>query len=91
MTFFGVNLVNVKINWMFVEYNGVLVIGGNCKKSPIKIMLNFPNGKRFNFNFCNLKCIVANKVQPIIDFWPQTSFNACFELHYCQLYISFSK
>jgi hypothetical protein len=53
---------------MFVEYNGVSVIGGNCKKSPINIMLIFPNGKRFNFIFCNLKCIVASKVQPTIDF-----------------------
>ncbi len=39
--------MNIKIGWMFVEHYGVLVIGGNCKKTPMNIMLIFPNGKRF--------------------------------------------
>jgi len=52
---------------MFVEYNGVSIIGGNYKKFPMNIMLIPANGKRLNFNFCSFKCIVASKVQPTID------------------------
>jgi predicted ester cyclase len=50
-----------------MEYNGVSMIDGNCKKSPINIMLIFPNGKRLNFSFCNFECIVASRVQHAID------------------------
>jgi hypothetical protein len=32
--FFCVNFVNVKIGYMFVEYNGVSLIGGNYKNIP---------------------------------------------------------
>jgi hypothetical protein len=39
MTFFLVDFVNIKIGWMFVEYNGVLMIDENCKESPMNIML----------------------------------------------------
>jgi hypothetical protein len=67
MIFFSVNFVNVKIDYMFVEYNGVSLIGGNCKKSPMNIMLIPPNGKMLDFNFCNFKCIMASKVQPTMD------------------------
>jgi hypothetical protein len=59
--------MNVKTSWMFVEYNGVSVIGGNYKKSPMNIMLIPPNGKSLNYYFCSFKCIVASKVQPTID------------------------
>jgi hypothetical protein len=34
MNFYCVNFVNVKIGCMFIEYNGVSLIGENCKKSP---------------------------------------------------------
>jgi hypothetical protein len=37
--------MNVKTSWMFIEYNGVSVIGGNLKQSPMNIMLIPPNGK----------------------------------------------
>ncbi len=67
MTVFCVNFVNVKIDCMFVEYNGVSWIGGNCKKSPMNIMLIPPNGKMLDFSFCNLKCIVTSEVQPTMD------------------------
>jgi len=50
-----------------MEYNGVSMIGGNCKKSPMNITLIFPNGKKLNFNFCDFECIVASRVQPTID------------------------
>jgi predicted ester cyclase len=52
---------------MFVEYNGVSLIGGNCKKSLMNIMLIPPNGKRLDFNFYSFKCIVASRVQHAID------------------------
>ncbi len=52
---------------MFVEYNGVSVIGENCKKSIMNIMFIPLNGKNLYFNLCNFKYIVANKVQPTID------------------------
>ncbi len=67
MIFSCVNFVNVKINCMFFEYNDVSLIGGNCKKSPMNIMLIIPNGKMLDFIFCNFKCIVASKVQPTMD------------------------
>jgi hypothetical protein len=51
--------VNVKIGCMFAEYNGVSLIGKNCKKSPMNIMLILPNGKMLDFIFCNFRCIVA--------------------------------
>ncbi len=59
--------VNSFLSWMFMKYNGVLVIGGNCKKSPMNIMLIPLNDKRLNFNFCTFKCVVASKVQPTVD------------------------
>jgi hypothetical protein len=31
MNFYCVNFVNVKIGCMFIEYNGVSLIGENCK------------------------------------------------------------
>jgi hypothetical protein len=65
MTFFGVNFVNAKIDLMFVEYNGVSLIGGNYKKSYMNIMLIPPNGKMLDFRFC--KCSVASEVQPTMD------------------------
>ncbi len=43
--FFCINFLNVKIDCMCVEYNGVSLIGGNCKNSPMNIMLIPPNGK----------------------------------------------
>jgi hypothetical protein len=52
---------------MFFEYNGVSLIGGNCKNSPMNVMLIPPNGKMLDFIFCNFKCIVASKVQPTMD------------------------
>jgi hypothetical protein len=67
MIFFYVNIVNVNITCMFVEYNGVSLIGGNCKKSPMNIMLIPPNGKMLDFNFCNFKYIVTNRMQPSMD------------------------
>jgi hypothetical protein len=35
--------MNAKVGWMFILNNGVLLIGENCKKSPINIMLSLPN------------------------------------------------
>jgi hypothetical protein len=67
MIFFSGNFVNVKINYMFVEYNDASLIGGNCKKYPMNIILNPPNGNMLDFNFCKFKCIVANIVQHTID------------------------
>jgi len=43
--------VNVEISCIFVEYNGVSLIGGNYKKSPMNIMLIPPNGKILDFYF----------------------------------------
>jgi len=50
-----------------VENNDVLVMGGNCKKSPMNIVLSSPNGNMLYFNFHNFKCIVANIIQPTIN------------------------
>jgi hypothetical protein len=52
---------------MFVEYNGVSLIGGNWKQSPMNITLIPPNGKMLDFSFCNFRRIVARKVQPTMD------------------------
>jgi hypothetical protein len=52
---------------MFVEYNGVSLINGNCKKSFLNIMLIPSNGKMLDFIFYNFKCIVASKVQLTMD------------------------
>jgi len=67
MTFFCIEFVNVKVGWMLVENNGVLVMGGNCKKSPMNIILNPPNGNMLDFNFCSFKCIVVSIIQLVID------------------------
>jgi hypothetical protein len=67
MTFFCIQFVNVKVGWMLVENNGVLVMGGNYKKSPTNIILSLPNGNMLDFNFCNFKCILASIIQPTID------------------------
>jgi hypothetical protein len=64
---------------MFIEYNGVSLIGGNCEKSPMNIMLIPPNGKIIDFIFCSFKCIVSNKCATYygyfndndeLDIWP---------------------
>jgi hypothetical protein len=52
---------------IFVKYNGVSFIGGNCKKSPMNIMFIPPNGNILGFNFCNFKCIVTIILQPTIE------------------------
>jgi hypothetical protein len=52
---------------MFDEYNGVSLIGGNCKKSSMNIMLIPPNGKMLDCSFCDFQCIMASKVQPTMD------------------------
>jgi hypothetical protein len=67
MISFCIECVNVKVGWMLFENNGVLVMGGNCKKSPMNIILNPPNGNMLDFNFCNFKCIVVSIVQLTID------------------------
>jgi hypothetical protein len=67
MTFFFIEFVNVKVGWMLVENNGVSMMGGNCKKSLMNIILYPPNGNMLDFNFCNFKCIVRSIVQLAID------------------------
>jgi hypothetical protein len=57
----------MKVGWMLVENNDVSVMGGNCKKYPMNIILSPPNGNMLDFSFLNFKCIVANIVQPTID------------------------
>jgi len=52
---------------MFVEYNGVSLIGGNYENSPMNIMFIPPNGKMLDFNFCSFMCIVTSNVQPTMD------------------------
>jgi len=47
--------VNAKSGVIFAKYNDVLVIGGNCKKSPMNIMLMLLNGKILNINFYSSK------------------------------------
>ncbi len=59
--------MNAKVGWIFVEYNGVSVIGGNCKKMPMNIMFISPNDIILDFDFCNFKCIVANMLQLTIE------------------------
>jgi hypothetical protein len=51
MTFFCIEFVNVKVDWMLVENNGVLVMGGNCRNFPMNIVLSLPNGNMLDFNF----------------------------------------
>ncbi len=60
MTFFCIEFVNVKVGWMVVENNGMSMISGNCKKSPMNIILNLPNGSVLDFNFCNFECILVS-------------------------------
>jgi len=57
--------MNAKVGWIFVEYNGVLVIGGNCKKSPMNIMFISQNDNILDLDFCNF--IVANMLQLTIE------------------------
>ncbi len=52
---------------MLIENNGVSMMGGNCKKFPMNIILNISNGNMLDFSFCNFKCIVTSIVQPTID------------------------
>ncbi len=52
---------------MLVENNDVSVMGGNCKKYPMNIILSSSNGIMLHPNFCNFKCIVASIIQPTID------------------------
>ncbi len=59
--------VNPKVGWTFFEYNGLLVMGGNCKKFPINIIFIPPNGNMLDFNFCNFKCIVTSMLQLTIE------------------------
>jgi len=59
--------MNAKVGWIFVEYNGVWVIGGNCKKSPMNIMFISSNDNILDFDFCNFKCIVTNTLQLTIE------------------------
>jgi hypothetical protein len=58
--------VNTKSGAIFVECNDVLMIGGNCKKSPMNIMLMLLNGKILNINFYSSKCILTSIIQPTI-------------------------
>ncbi len=67
MTFFCVEFVNVKVGWMLIESNGVSMIGKNCKKSPMNIILSPPNCNILDCNFCGGTCIVTSIVQPTID------------------------
>jgi hypothetical protein len=59
--------VNAKSGVIFVEYNDVLMIGINCKKSPMNIMLMLLSGRISNIIFYSFKCILTNGVQPTID------------------------
>jgi hypothetical protein len=52
---------------MLFEYSGVLVMGGNCKKTPQKNMFTPPNGNMLFFNFCNFRCIIASMLQTTIE------------------------
>ena len=54
--------MNENRGWMFVEYSGVSLMGGNCIKSPMKRMFTFPNGSMFDFSFCSFRCRVVNIV-----------------------------
>ncbi len=59
--------MNAKSGAIFAEYNNVLMIGGNCKKSPMSIMLMLLNGKILNINFYSSKCVLTSRVQPTVD------------------------
>jgi hypothetical protein len=52
---------------MLVENNGVLMMGGNRKKSPMNIVSSSPNGNMLDINFHNIKCIVVDIIQPTLD------------------------
>ncbi len=67
ISFFGVEFVNVKAGYIFVENNDVSMMGGNCTETPMNVILNPPNGNMLDFNFCKFKCIVANIIQHTID------------------------
>ncbi len=66
MIFFCFKFVNVKVVWMLVENNGVLMMGGNCKFFFTNIILSPPNGNILDFKLFNFKCIVMNIRQPTI-------------------------
>jgi hypothetical protein len=59
--------VNAKSGGIFAKYNDVLMIGGNCKKSPMNIMLMLLNGRILSINFYIFKCILTSRVEPTID------------------------
>ncbi len=59
--------MNVKAGWMLFEYNGVSLMGGNCKKSFINNMFTPPNVNMLLLNFCNFRCVVPNMLQPTIE------------------------
>jgi hypothetical protein len=59
--------VNAKVGWIFIEYNGVLVIRGNSKKLPMNIMLIPPNGNILDFNLYDFRCIITSMLQPNIE------------------------
>ncbi len=59
--------MNAKVGCIFVKYNNVSFMGGNCKKLPMNIMFIPPTGNILDFNFCNFKCIVTSMLQPTIE------------------------
>jgi len=59
--------MNAKVDCIFVKYNNVSFISGNCKKLPMNIMFIPPNGNILDFKFCNFKCIVTSMLQPTIE------------------------
>ncbi len=59
--------MNAKCGVIFAEYNDVLMIGINCKKFPMNIMLMLLSGRISNIIFYSFKCILTNGVQPTID------------------------
>ena len=65
--FFWVLRMNAKLDSMFMEYNGVSLMSGNCMKSTMKRMFTYPKGFVFNFSFYSFRCRVANIVHLIMD------------------------
>ncbi len=59
--------MNAKVGWIFIEYNGVLVIRGNSKKLPMNIMLIPPNGNILDFSLYDFRCIITSMLQPNIE------------------------
>ena len=57
----------MKLSWMFMEYNGISLMDGNCIKSPLKNVLTFLNGSIFDFNFYSLNYRVASIEHPIMN------------------------